>query len=448
MSRLIVSLNENILKLSVASDDSFKSTTVELDDRVAVDSAISDPTALSEIIYNLTAELTSGNKNKKHELYFLVEPDDILLRFVTVNKRDGDPDQQIIKEISSKLDGYTLDDLYFSYQKIAPFVYQFVGIKKDKIDMYIEVSNQLSYDLSGIVPWVSLLPKYTKKNEPSIFISKTDTSQVIALSELGGIYFSQVFQKEKSNEEIEQLVSELSVYKRPSPITNVYTLLGDSFSLNPQYDVIPLIPADEIGEELKGYEIHALFNRMVLEEPSILETQVNLLNLLPVPVAAPKNNALLYVGAVAVVVMLLGGGVFMFAKNRGGSNVPGDQNSGVLSGTNEQPQTTVTVTPTPVPTVAQIEKADLKIRVENAAGISGLAARTQRFLENKGYTVAEIDTADESGRTDTLIKIKDSKKDFLTTITADMQSDYEVVTESNLPEDSEFDIIIMAGAEN
>jgi len=163
-----------------------------------------------------------------------------------------------------------------------------------------------------------------------------------------------------------------------------------------------------------------------------------LLNLLPLPAVEKKNSSLVYVGASVLMLVLMVGGFFLL-KNR---NPGPTNNSAVLSDTKES-----TVTSSPVVEVTPVlNKADIKIRIENAAGIPGLAAKAQIFMQGKGWVVPEIDTAAESGRTTSLIRIKDSKKAYSDLLTADMKDSYQVTTETTLDETLGYDVLILLGA--
>ena len=208
MQNLTLSLNENIVKLTLTVESEFRTASAKVDMNVANDTEVLDTQAFSEVVLGLIKEL-SIKANKKPVLNYLVEPADIMVRFVTVNKRTGDSDENILEDIKSKLDNHNLDDIYFAYQKIAPFVYQFVGIKKDKMEKILEVSNNLGLSLQSVIPWILLLPKLVGTSEPCIFIYNTNGNQVVALSELNGIYFSETFDTAKTPKELEKLVSEI-----------------------------------------------------------------------------------------------------------------------------------------------------------------------------------------------------------------------------------------------
>lgn len=447
MQNLIVSLNENFLKVSAATVETFKSVSAQLDENVSKDSTILNTQVFSEVLFNLIQEATSESKDKKHTLHFLVEPQDAILNFITVNKKNGNLDEQIISEIRAKFASINLDDYYFSYQKIAPFVYQFIGVTKERMGKYLEVANTLGIELVSIIPWVMLLPRYIGKSDPSIFISKNNTDQIVALSELSGIYFCEVYEKEKSSEELSELVSKLSVYKRSAPITKVYTLADGSFSLNSEYEIVPLIPHTDVPEEMKGYEMHAVAFRVLSEDPTLLNTQLNMLTYLPLPVVEKKNTALVYVGSVAAILVILGGAYFLvsrgnFLKSAQQSN-PGEVPV-VLSESNETPE----ATPAQQEEKPVIDKATIIVKIENASGINGLASKTKDALVAKGYkdTNIEIGTAAVTRET-TLVDVKVSKKNYLETVVEDIKDTYQAETSTNVDEAAAYDVLIQIGNE-
>src|SRR5260221_8216779 len=121
MSNLLVSLNENILKLSFSGAQGFKTKTLEIPKEVVNDSTILDVKLFSNALKQSITEIAQQKNGAA--LNFLIEPENVILKFILVNKRDGDLEEQILTEIKSKLKDINLEDLYFSYIKIAPFVY-------------------------------------------------------------------------------------------------------------------------------------------------------------------------------------------------------------------------------------------------------------------------------------------------------------------------------------
>lgn len=450
MQNLTISLSENILKVSTVESKEFKGVSAEVSKDVVDDYKILNNETFSVALKELITAVT-GKNPRSLSLSVVVEPNDMIFKFVTVNKGGGEIEDQIINEIKSKVKEFPLEEIYFSYRKIAPFVYQFIGVKKETIDSYIEVANLTGIGLKSAVSWMSLLPRFTNTNEPSIYITKAAGKQVVALSEFNGIFYSGVYEKDKSAKELQKAVQELSVYKRTEPISKVYIYNYENFSLNPEYQILNLeIPNSDL-EEAKGYEMHLLLGYMVEKDKDILTTQTNLLNLLPVPVVQKeKNMALVYAGGASLVLLvaLLIGGAILLNKNRGRSQEVLEstaQNTEVLSedatSREDQMQEEEVIKEQPV----ELNREDLTVRIENGAGIPGIAGRTQTFLEEFGYVVESVGNADVTGSNQTVIKMKPKKAAYQDLLKQDMADDFDVVIEEDLAEDAAYDALIVVG---
>ncbi|MFC1755932.1 LytR C-terminal domain-containing protein [Patescibacteria group bacterium] len=444
MQDLIVSLSENVLKVSTIENKEFKGVSADVNKEVVDDYKILDPKEFSVVLKELISAVTTKNP-RSLSLNILVQPNDVIFKFVPVNKNGGDVEDQIINEIKTKAKELPLEEMHFSYQKIAPFVYQFIGVKKEIIDSYIEVSNTVGVGLKSIVPWVLLLPRFTDSNEPSIYLTKIAGKQIVALSEFNGIFFSGIYEEEKSTQELQTLVQELSIYKRNDPITKVFIYDYENFSLNPEYEILNLeIPNSDL-EEAKGYEMHLLYGFMVAKDRDVLVTQVNLLNLLPVPVVQKESNKSLVLVGAAVMVLVVGGligGAMLLNKGRGPKVLENTaQQNEVLSENNDE------VVEEVVKEKVELKKEDISIRIENGAGVPGIAGRTQIFLEGLGYQISDIDNADEIRGNTTLVKIKADKADYKDLLKEDMKDDFSVEIEEDLDSGLEYDVLIVIGAD-
>ncbi|HLB51455.1 hypothetical protein A3F07_02870 [candidate division WWE3 bacterium RIFCSPHIGHO2_12_FULL_38_15] len=443
MNDLLISINNNILKATLNSKVGFMGSTLELGKEECDDSLIVNPESISKRIEEILFQ-SFNHKKPDVSVSFLVEPKNLILKFVTVSKKSNDIEEQIISEAVSKLKDVSIEDLYFSYQKIAPFVYQFIGIKKDILEKYLEVCNLLKQPLKSVVPWVLLLPKFTNKNEPCIFVVKNVYDQMIALSEMNGVYFSAVYEDDISPEKLQKLVSELSVYKRANPITKIYTLNTQFFSLDPDCQVYPLEIDTKSSTELDDYKLHLLFEYVMENNPDLYSRQLNIVNMLQVPAMSKKNLSLVPAGLALILVAFLAVGLFVF-KNRT------TENTGEVAGTEKVQPTSdalndqVMESSPSIVEKPELKKDDLKIKVENGAGIPGIAAKTRDFLNNLGYNVAEIGNADEIGRQDTLLKFKQTKATYKELLSKDLEGSYTVVTEETLPESENFDVLIIVG---
>jgi len=461
MQDLILSINKNTLKIStIDKEANLKTASIIVPKEYIDDTRILDPKGFSSILEDAVSQVSSLSKNKIG-LNFIMEPQDIFLRYVTVSKNGQETGEQIISEIKAKDPDISLDNLYFSYKKMAPFVYQFIGIKKDVIENYLEASSFAGMGLKSIIPWVLALPKYEKVNDPAIFISKIDGDQVIALSELNGVFFAGTYKKEKTPEELSSLVKELSFYKRSSPIKCIYTFNCDSFSM-PDYEVKKIESPKFTGvlSTPEGFEINNIVNFLLDSDTTILDSQINVLNMLPLPVVERKASALLVTGSVIGALLLMVGGYFGI-KAIGNRNQDGasqlaqesvQQETQVLSETtqqneekpeekNDNKENTTEKDPN-----VEVKKSNLKIRVENGAGVGGLAAKTKEFLEGLGYTVLTIATADAKVDS-TVLQFKPGVKgEFEAIVKEDLKDKFpKIEIKEDLSEDKDYDLLITVG---
>lgn len=445
MRDLLISLNSNTLKLTYCGPEGCGGITSEISPEIASDSEVLDAEAFTQKLVELSSEILP-KKRKPEGIHFLAGPGDIHLAFITVEKNGKPTEEQIIEGIKSKIE-VPLEDLYFSYSKIAPFVYQFVAIEKEKMERLLEVSTLWGVPVKSVVPWVSLLPKTLKSTEPAIFLAEVGENQVVALSELNGIYFAETYEESRETSELEALVRTLSVYKRKKPIDKIYTL-NTGFSVGTDYTVLPML-SDEEGRLLpEGFEEHELFLKVVSENSDLLQTQVNLLNLLPLPEPSKVSGALVPAGVFMLVLSLLVGGYFLFFEG-GASEVPLGAGQEVLSEVSE----TTASTPSEEEVSAQagvevaedLNKEDLSVRIENGAGINGAAGRTQALLEEAGYTVDSIDTADNMYET-TQILISEEMTEYRDILKEDLGEDYpEAVVDVLEDSDADYDALIILG---
>jgi hypothetical protein len=451
MQDLIVSLNKNVVRVSTVDKDTvLRTTLVDVPKETADDTRIINPSSFSEVLNGLIPQITSLSKSRM-SLNFVVEPQDIYLRFITLSKKDGDLDEQIVTEIKEKAKDIPLDDLYFSHVKIAPFVYQFVGIKKDILDKYLEVSNHVGIGLKSVIPWVLALPKYEKVCDPAIFISKVGNRQVVALSELNGIFFSDVYDQERTEKELQDLVKELSFYKRSSPIKYVFTMNCEYLSLGDHKVKEIEYPVFKEGSEVtSGYEQNVIVNFLLDTDSNVVNHQLNLLNLLPLPVVENKSVSVVAAGSVFAMLVLVGGlyGGYLFLRNRNQADTQlaqNTENTQVLSETTQKTEEATQNQQTGEK--PQPKKQDLKIRVENGAGVAGLAAKTKEFLTGLGYTVLEPQTSSISTETTILEYKKDAFNAYNDMVIADIKDKFpKTEIKQTLSSDKDYDLLLTVGS--
>lgn len=442
MQEITASLSENTLKLSTIEKGEFKGVAAEIDQDIVSGSKIKNIEGFSDALKSLITQIT-GKSLSGLVLNIVIDPYEVDFKFVAVTKSEN---------IEEKIGELSLEGCYFSYLKIAPFVYQVIAVKKEKLDTYLEISNQTGIALKSVVPWVTLLPKFVDTNEPAIFISNLDGQQFVALSEFNGIFFSEVFEKDKSTQELQKIVEDLSVYKRKDPISRVYIYNHQNFSLDPKYEVLELeIPNSEY-EESKGYEMHLLLNYMVDRNPKLLASQNNLLTMLPMPVVVEsKSRALVPVAAISILLLvgLAYGGFRLYKGHDFNSNSQGVDNDQVLSDTNSVLETTPSQQPDQDQTqeTSNLFRKDVTLRILNGAGIQGIAGKTQDIMEKLGYQIESIGNSDETGRDTTLLRFKPDKKQYQTLLEEDMKDFYTTEVGEDLPDDAPYDVLIVVGSD-
>jgi hypothetical protein len=450
---LIVSIRQNSLRVSVVDKKQFKTASEKLSEDIVVDSDVKNVDSLVESLKKLIAELTTTSRSKMR-VSFLVDPQDVDLRFIASNKKEGSFEDFMVSEIKAKLEGKNIEDYYFSYEKLAPFVYQMEAVRKDLLEKFIEISDKAGLSLYSLIPWALFMPRYVGASEPSIFIIQQDDKKVLVLSELQGIFFTGVFADDTTEAELNKLVHELAFYKREKPIKRVYTLGCSDVNLEGDYKIAGIDLPGELVSVERGFEMHTLANYMLDNPDRYASSQLNLLSLLPLPVAETKNRSLVYVGATVGMLLLVVGGYFGFSKLSASRSNQNNANSNVLSETVEVKETSPVIevketTPSvPAVKIEDLKTADLKIMVQNATDVAGLASKTKGYLEKFGYTVAEPGNA-ATTEEKSIVRFKKSKLAYKELLISDIKEKFpDIVIEDTLKEDEKFDALFLVGKSN
>lgn len=106
-----------------------------------------------------------------------------------------------------------------------------------------------------------------------------------------------------------------------------------------------------------------------------------------------------------------------------------------------------TPTSTPTPSI-NLKRSDLKIKVLNGSGVPGSAGKLASFLKDLGYQTPTTGNADSYDYSSTVIKIKESKKDYLPMLKEDLSEKYNFPEETeSLDEEDDYDVVIIVGKE-
>ncbi len=398
MNDLLISLHANTLKITYCNKVGCAGLTAELDSSLVDGSRILDVEGFTAKVIEVSSPLIASAK-KPRTLSFILEPEDVFLEFLTVKKNAGKPvSEQLEDAITSKLEA-PLEDFYYSYRRIAPFLYQFVAIEKAHMDSLLAVSSLWGVPLRAITPWPLLLPKSLSGRDPAVFVVKAGSRYVVALSELNGVYFSSVYATETSPVELSALISRLCVYNRKTPIKRVYV-----YGFTPvgweDFEVLSVPVLDRESHFVDPeYPLHDLVRYVFADISDLEHSQVNLLTALPLPEKVSSKLPAVAVSVFAGVALL---GAFAFYKfgaiSSKSANVLGNadvqESSQAVSDVSlAQGQTAQESSDSAETETVMPAKEDIHIRVENACGVNGAAGRTKTLLEDAGYDVVEIDTA-------------------------------------------------------
>lgn len=166
--------------------------------------------------------------------------------------------------------------------------------------------------------------------------------------------------------------------------------------------------------------------------PEILEKKENTLSSI-------LNSKIFYIIITAIITAIIMILIFSFSGNIGGG-VP------FLVSPSITPIPTVSPSLIPTPTIdSKLKRSDLKISVENGTDKSGFAKEIADFLEGKGYKNVLKANADRDNYEITVIKIKNSKKNYLPLVLSDLKEKSASPNIENLDEKDKNDIIMILG---
>lgn len=151
-----------------------------------------------------------------------------------------------------------------------------------------------------------------------------------------------------------------------------------------------------------------------------------------------KRNMFLWALTMIVITVAIGGGLIIFS----GGGTGGVSNIVLQASPTPSPSSTPTPTPAPV----AVKKDELDVQVLNGGGVVGAASKMKAFLEEKGYTVAEVANAEEYTYEQTEVHVKKSAAGNLEEIKKELNEAYTVGTATeDLPDDSKYDIRVIVG---
>lgn len=181
------------------------------------------------------------------------------------------------------------------------------------------------------------------------------------------------------------------------------------------------------------------------EVPVITETKAEdiqiALNQEPDPEFVEKTNYLWIIIPTALLVGALVGGLITYFSGISKLNVPEATTSPV-------PTVEPVVTASPKPEVkTEVKRDTIKILVLNGSGTAGLAGKAKTYLEGLGYVGVVAGNAPTSDFEETVIAVKDTKKELLDTVKSDLSKNYQVAKDTEvLSASSKYDFVVTLGS--
>jgi hypothetical protein len=112
------------------------------------------------------------------------------------------------------------------------------------------------------------------------------------------------------------------------------------------------------------------------------------------------------------------------------------------------PTPTITRSPTVIPTPTtnpNLKRSDLTVTVQNGTTKAGYAKEIADYLDGKNYKKVSKSNADNTDYSSTVIKIKDSRKDYLPLLKVDLNRKVDTSTIQSLDEKSITDAVVILG---
>lgn len=412
-----------------------------------VNSRIIDPRQFADQIGKSLSE-NFGKDLPKLPIYYILEPEITDLFLLTLDKGTEQSEEKVLAQIKEKLIHEDIQNLYYTYFRIAPFIFQFSAIQKTTVENFLESSNILGLPTAGLFPLGLLLPK-TNTDIASIFVIPSETNTTVVFSELTGTSFCEKVEKIVSFSELSKLFFDLSVYNKRRYEPLVYSFKKFVHKVSTEIPNIRQIEYPLATLSIKeGVEEIDMANSLIDSDPSIILSQINVLNILPLPQKQVKSlpapvyavAGVLSVSLVFLLVMHFTGGLsnIFQAKNEVLAEQTNQIESEVEDKTNK--------TEEPEKPAVEVKRTDIKIRVENGNGIPGSAGKLKEYLEGFGYTVVSVGNSPNTDYQKTTVAITSEFTPYKDILTNDLKTNYDVQITDSVEKHSDYDVLVIAGA--
>jgi hypothetical protein len=465
----LISTYSNFLTISLKENGKLLEKSIPLDATILNDSEIRNITEFTKILFNALYDMKGGGY-KNIPIIFLTDPVRNHFRFIKTQKELNFDNQtsQIFTELNLEPENY-----YFGVHKISPFVSQFIASKKSDIDVLVNIANELECELLGIFSYLPFVAKIANHNGNLIIISSYLGNIIVALSEMGGVYFNNKYGSFKDAPSVKEMVDNLRIFKSSTQTNKIVSFNFENPEASSKLGIGELPISNELGFK---NPIHNLADQVLNED--YINSTYNFVNCFFQRAKEKKKPSLVVVGSFLFLFLALAGGwgyntyVDNNFYNLVVQNVLGDSSSDnnqivteptpVLNKLPEAPseisesfpQTEVNQTEpgssvikefsTPPSSSVEYKRGELKVSVINSTGITGLAKRNSQVLEVLGYKNIKLETSNEV-ITGNLLKIKPSLAKYRSQINKDLVTFKDLKIEETLPESSSLDFVLILG---
>lgn len=467
----LISMYSNFLTITLNENGKFIEKSLPLDATVLNDSEIRNITEFTKILFNALYDLKGGSY-KNIPIIFLVDPVRTHFRFIKSQKELSFDNQT--SHIFSELN-IDPEDYYYGVHKISPFVSQFITSRKTDIDVLINIANELECELLGVFSYLPLISKYINHNGNLIIVSSYLGNIIVALSEMGGVYFNNKFGSFKDAPSVKEMVDNLRIFKSS---TQTNRIVSFNFE-NPEASAkLGIAEIELLGTNNFKNPIHNLADKVITED--YINSTYNLINCYFQKTKEKKKPSIVVVGAISMF-MLMGIGSWAYNNyvdnnfyNFLATNVLGDSSSdqnqvvtepvSVLNKLPDTPESDKNLpnisevkqtepgsslitdfsNPKGTAPASELKRETLKVSIINSTGITGLAKRNSQVLEVLGYKSIQLGTSNDP-ITGNLVKIKPSLSRYKDQIVKDLVTFKDLKIEETLPETSALDLVLVLG---
>lgn len=482
----LISAYSNFLTISLKESGKLIEKSIPVDATILNDSEIKNVTEFTKILFNALYDLKGGSY-KQIPIIFITDPVKNHFRFIKSQKELSFDNQtsQIFTELNINPDEY-----YFSVHKISPFVSQFVATKKDEMDKYVTIAQELECKLLGVFSYLPLIAKHVSHNGNLIIVTSYLGNIVVALSEINGIFFNNKYGSFKDGSSIKEMIENLRVFKSSTKNNKIVSFNFENPEASQKLGISEIHIENEFGYK---NPIHNLADKLLNEE--YINSAYNLINAYFVKTKESKKSSKVLV-SVFTSLFLLSGSVWGYSHyfdkdliNKVVVNVLGDSTVAEEVTTPTEPAPVLNKLPETLPTqsaslpnvslmtkpssstsntsqsssptvgievdgkkeaivapsdASMFKRELLKVNVINTTGITGYAKKNADFLSVLGYkdvTVGTSNTLQEG----TLVKIKPSLSKYKDQIMKDTLTFKDIKIEETLTETSPLDIVVILG---